>query len=107
MGKYASRQIDADLLGGYPPSHYSTSTEAPAKTVVSFAATATPTLSNYQATYATTYGEHPSVQLVTIDGDGNYIERNERPKYNISAGLINSISWDLPDIETGFIIIRI
>lgn len=106
MGKYASREIDADLLGGYGPAHYATAGDAPAKTVVPFAGTSTPTLSGYQATYAATYGEHPNIQLVTIDGDGNYIVRNEQPKFTMAGGLIDSISWDLADSETGFIVIR-
>jgi hypothetical protein len=78
----------------------------PAKLVVSFAADATPTLADYQTNYAATYGEHPVVQLVTIDGDGNYIQRSEQAKYTMALGLIDSISWDLADAETGFIILR-
>lgn len=76
-----------------------------AKDVIPFAATATPTISDYQTYYTTIYGEHPTLQLKTIDGDGNYIVRNEQAKITMSAGLVDSISWDLPNVETGFIII--
>lgn len=106
MGKYASKEVDAATLGGHTVDYFATATESPEKTVVSFTSTATPTLANYQTNYATKYGEHPVVQLVTIDGSGNYIQRSEQAYYTMSGGLINSISWDLPDTETGFIIIR-
>jgi hypothetical protein len=76
-----------------------------AKLVMPFAATATPSLSDYQDLYAPLYGEHPSLVLKTIDDDGNYIQRSEQAKYTMSAGLIDTISWDFPDAETGFIII--
>ena len=106
MGKYASREIDAATLGGHTVDYFAVAGAAVAKTVVTFAADSTPSLTNYQASYAATYGEHPNVQLVTIDGDGNYIARSEQPKFTMAAGLIDTISWDLPDAETGFIILR-
>ncbi len=87
---------------------YTTTTQTnvvTSKTIISFTATSTPTISNYQDNYGSTYGEHPIVILKTIDGDGNYIIRNEQAKYTMSGGLLNSISWDLPDAETGFIIL--
>jgi hypothetical protein len=75
------------------------------KTIVEFTATATPTLADYQTNYSYLYGEYPTVILRTIDGDGNYIDRKEQAKFNMSGGLITSISWDLPEAETGYIII--
>ena len=105
-GKYASKEIDAATLGGLGPTYYATAVDSLAKTVIPFTATATPTIATYQALYATKYGEHPVVSLVTIDGDGNYIQRSEQAKYVIAVGLIDSISWDLADAESGFIIIR-
>lgn len=107
MGKYASKEVDAYTLGGHTVDYFATAGAGFSKVAVAFAADATPSLTNYQATYAATYGEHPNVQLVTIDGDGNYIVRSEQPKFTMAAGLIDSIGWDLPDAETGFIILRV
>lgn len=76
-----------------------------AKSVIPFTTTASPILSNYQ-TYYSGYGEHPTIKLWTIDGDGNYIERNEQAKFIMATGLLDSIMWDLAGMEeTGFIII--
>lgn len=104
--KFASKEINADLFGGYPPDHYTTVDSNPVKVVISFAADATPSITNYQALYATLYSESPDVALFTIDGDGNYIKRSEQPKYVMAVGLLDSIVWDLPDAETGFIVLR-
>jgi hypothetical protein len=75
------------------------------RVAVSFTNTSAPALSDYQALYAKSYGEFPILRLRTVDADGNYIERNETPKFIMSGGLIDSIVWDLPDAESGYIII--
>jgi len=75
------------------------------KGIIPFTATAAPVIADYQDDYANVYGEHPTVKIKTIDGDGNYIERNEQAKFIMDGGLIDSIVWDLPDAESGFIII--
>jgi hypothetical protein len=75
------------------------------KTVIPFTVTASPSVTDYQTNYAF-YGEHPTVKLKTIDGDGNYIERLEQAKFIMVDGLLDSIAWDLAGVnETGFIII--
>jgi hypothetical protein len=76
------------------------------KDIIHFTATAIPMIANYQTTYAAAHGETPTVALRTIDEDGNIIDRAEQPKFTMSSGLISSISWDLPDTETGFIILN-
>jgi hypothetical protein len=78
---------------------------AGSRTVIPFTADTTPGIDDYQATYASVFGEHPVVVLKTIDSEGNYIVRNEQAKYGMVDGVLNSISWDLPDPESGYIII--
>ncbi len=99
-GKYASRDNSVAWEDIDKPADV-----AAGKTAVAFTATQTPTLSNYQANYASDYGENPILRIKTIDGDGNYHDRNEQATYTMAAGLISSISWDLGSAESGFIII--
>ena len=76
-----------------------------AKSVIHFTSASGPAILNYQSVYAETYGEQPNIALRTIDADGNYIARNEQPKFTMVSGLISAINWDLPDAETGIIIL--
>ena len=73
--------------------------------VISFTATKTPTISGYDSTYASTHGQWPNVRLITVDSAGNRWEREEKPKYIMASGLIDSIVYDLAEAETGFIIL--
>ncbi len=83
----------------------SSSTTESIKDIIHFTAASGPAITNYQSTYATTHGENPIVVLRTVDVDGNIIDRPEQPKFTLASGMIDSISWDLPDAETGFIVL--
>ena len=94
--------------GGSGTAVSSSTTLAPVtvyQAVVSFAGSSNPTISNYDVTYALTHGQFPSVRLITIDSDGNRLERPEQPKYVMVAGLISAIVYDLPQPESGYILI--
>jgi hypothetical protein len=73
------------------------------KEIIPFTSTSQPIISDYQTYYAMIYGEHPNLNIKTIDEDGNYRQRNEQALFVMSAGLIDSISWDFADTESGFI----
>ena len=73
--------------------------------IISFTATKTPTIDAYNSTYASTHGQFPNVRLITVDGSGNRWEREEKPKYIMVSGVIDSIVYDLAEPETGFIIL--
>jgi len=75
------------------------------KSIITFTATATPTISNYQSTYKATHGQYPQARLMYIDGDGNWNEWMQQPKFNVIAGVVDSITWDLAEALTGFIIL--
>ena len=76
------------------------------KTIIPFTTTATPTISNYQTTYSISYGQYPNLRLIWVDGDGNWNEWMQAPKFTLSAGVVDSISWDLGEELTGFIILN-
>lgn len=75
------------------------------KTIIVFTATATPTVTNYQASYKSLHGEYPQARLMYIDGDGNWNEWMQQPKFNLVSGFVDSITWDLAEALTGFIIL--
>jgi hypothetical protein len=75
------------------------------KTIITFTATATPTISNYQTSYKTLHGQYPQARLMYIDEDGNWNEWMQQPKFNTIAGVVDSITWDLAEALTGFIIL--
>lgn len=72
---------------------------------IAFTASMAPSILNYDTDYSNAYGQYPTIKLFTIDSDGNRLERSEKPKYLLVAGLIDSIVYDLAQIETGFILI--
>ena len=76
-----------------------------AQTVITFTATAAPTISGYNATYAATYGQYPKVVLLIDDGAGNELESQAVPVRNRTAGLLTSIVWDLGEAASGKIIL--
>jgi hypothetical protein len=88
------------------PSSSSSPTTESTKDIIHFTAASGPAITNYQTTYASKHGENPLVSLRTIDADGNLIDRSEQPKFTLASGLISSIGWDLPEAETGFIVLN-
>jgi hypothetical protein len=76
------------------------------KEIIHFTAASGPAITNYQSLYASVHGENPMVALRTIDMDGNIIDRSEQPKFTLASGLITTIGWDLPEAETGFIVLN-
>jgi hypothetical protein len=72
---------------------------------IDFVNNATPSIVGYQANYAAKFGEYPIITLFTIN-DGEEWERQEKPVYNRTGGLLNSVHYDLSSPETGFIIIK-
>ena len=58
---------------------------------------------NYSLVFSSQF---PNVKLFTFNADGSVYERDEKPIYSLlSNGNINTITWDLPDSVTGFIIL--
>jgi hypothetical protein len=76
------------------------------KVVIPFTSTQTPSITGYQATYATVHGENPRVVLMRLDENGNYVEQKEQALFSLVNGLLDSISWDFPDLITGKIILQ-
>lgn len=84
-----------------------TNTGGYTKEIISFTATATPEITDYTGSYATVYGQFPTISLYTYDEDDNLIQRTEKPKF-IMGGVIPhivSIIFDLGEPATGFIIL--
>ena len=78
---------------------------------IEFTATNTPSVENYDADYAATFGQYPSVTIHTYDDDGNRMERSERPLFMLVDGRIDRITFDLApkdngDSQSGIIIIK-
>ena len=82
------------------------------KEIITFTATATPGIADYVSdqingkNYTEIFGQYPQLRLMTIDGDGNYYERQEKPKFTMVTGLITAIFYDLSSLETGYIILQ-
>ncbi len=91
--------------GGNTLTIVNNTTISSSKEKISFTASSTPTIINYNIKYALTYGQMPTVRLWTIDGSGNFLERSEKPKFIMVGGVIDSIVYDLAIAETGFIIL--
>ena len=98
--------VASEDYGKIPRANYSDGKWAlTAPVVIPFTATATPTISAYQATYAHVYGEYPVVECWLVDGTTRTLLM-QPPIISLSAGLIDSIMFDLGFENTGFIIIR-
>ncbi|MFZ4705469.1 MAG: hypothetical protein ACOYMF_05620 [Bacteroidales bacterium] len=79
--------------------------------VVEFTDTNTPAIEDWPGGYAASFGQYPSVTVQVTDESGNRIERQERPTFEITEGLISRITFDLmpPDdggTHSGIIIIK-
>ena len=74
--------------------------------VVVFTATLTPTEANYAADYAPTYGLYPKVQLLVSDGAGNYFEKEQKPKWIYTDGVLTSLEWQFGEEITGIVILK-
>lgn len=73
---------------------------------IDFTATATPTISNYATLYASLFGQYPMVSLYYNDELGDRIESMQKAKFNLdSLGEIESITFDMDGLYTGFILI--
>lgn len=72
---------------------------------IEFLNTSTPSIINYQQTYAIPYGQLPKFTLITNNGNGVELERQEVPIRNYIDSLLDSIVWDLSDVYSGYIII--
>ena len=72
---------------------------------INFSNTATPSVTDYQANYKAVFGEYPKLQLFTEARAGVEWERQEKPVYNRTGGLLTSIVFDLSSEETGYIIL--
>ena len=70
--------------------------------VIPFADTQFPEISDYSI-YAATYGQYPVLRIFVIDEDGNRLESTQVPKFIMVDGSIESITFDLGFVQTGFI----
>lgn len=73
---------------------------------IAFADTSTPSLLDYQLTYADKYGEYPTITLFIFDGPDKRIKRSDEAYFNYVADKLDSITFDLGVPQTGFIIIK-
>lgn len=77
-----------------------------AKTIIEFVNEDFPEVLLYDTDYAQDYGQYPTIALFTIDGDGNRVERSEKPYFVMNVdNKIESVNFGtLADGEqTGFI----
>lgn len=65
-----------------------------------------PAVLDYDRDYASSFGQYPTVMLITVDGDGEETIRHVEPKRHKISGLLDSIVWDLGEVVTGFIILK-
>lgn len=72
---------------------------------IEFTNTQTPSITNYQQSYAIPFGQTPKFVLRTYDSEGVEWERQEVPILNYVGGLLDSIVWDLSDLYSGYIYI--
>ena len=73
--------------------------------VIPFVNTSTPTIPNYNEDFASIYGQHPRLDIIVIDEDGNEWERKLDSIRHKTDGLITHITYDLAENFTGYIII--
>jgi len=67
----------------------------PAETVLTFSATATPSVEDYDLLYAAIYGPHPKLMLIIYDEDDNELELMQVPTRYKTDGELTRIVWDL------------
>ena len=75
------------------------------KKIIPFTATATPTIPNYQTTYAATYGEYPDVKCIIMNDANNGYQRQQMPQMTFVDGKLDSIYFDLGEKLSGYIIL--
>jgi len=89
-----------------PPTATATPTD-----VISFTNAQYPEIADYTIYWGAIHGQWPKVYLITIDEDGNRIERTERPKFIMTDkdgsmdDTIETVIFDLAEPATGFIIL--
>ena len=76
----------------------------PQSLVISFTATATPEITNYDTTYLAKFGNYPKVMLLITDGS-NELESMAVPVRYKTAGVLTRIAWDLSEAVSGKIIL--
>lgn len=72
---------------------------------ITFTSTKAPSITNYQANWASVYGEYPDVTIITDKGGGVEWERQEVPIRNFVGGKLDNIVYDFPFNESGYIIL--
>ena len=75
------------------------------KDVVGFTATATPTVTAYNTTWAAIHGQYPHVRCMIIVDATNEYELQKMPTFTKVDGLIDTIYFDIGEEMTGYIII--
>ena len=79
--------------------------------VISFTNAQFPEIADYTIYWGSIHGQFPKVWLITLDEDGNRIERSEKPKFVMTDkdgsidDAIETIIFDLAEPATGFIIL--
>jgi len=77
----------------------------PAK--IEFSNTSTPLIENYEELYLELYSNYPSVQLLTYSGDDQEWEHKQtEPTWHRVDGILQSITFDLPDLYSGYILLK-
>lgn len=76
------------------------------KKPILFTANASPAITDYQTKWAAIFGPYPFARLFWIDENGDWIPWMQEPKYAVTAGLLQSITWNLGFEATGFIILQ-
>lgn len=65
-----------------------------------------PTIINYRPRLASVFGEYPIVRLFITDDDGNRYESMQNAKFIIVDDLVDSISFDLGENVSGYVLIQ-
>ena len=73
--------------------------------VIEFSETNAPTVSDYNTLYQPTYGRYPKLMLVVYDEDYNELESIAKPIRTVLENALTTITWDLPEVCSGKIII--
>lgn len=73
--------------------------------IINFVNESSPSIINYNIDYVT-YGQYPTVILVTYDEFGVEEVNQATPKRNLIGGLLNSIVYNMGSPTTGFIILK-
>ena len=94
-----------------PPAAIPPTTTVTPTDVISFTNAQFPEIADYTIYWGAIHGQFPKVWLITLDEDGNRIERSEKPKFIMTDkdgsmdDTIDTIIFDLAEPATGFIIL--